>query len=162
MATPNDHCAARRAELRERSLDGLPPETAPAVLRAHLDGCPECRRYAEGLRQAPGLFRTAGLYTPELRRRALAATAAAPEPLGAGRLLLVLGAALTGFGASVVLPFWLLSRLLGTVCPTGICALAGAAAIFLLLGLGAGGAIAVPALTRDNSGKAIASWAIWR
>lgn len=162
MATRNDDCPAFQTELKEQVLAGVPDDSIPAALRAHLDSCSACRRYAEALRLAPALFPAAGLYTPGLRRRTLAATAARQEPLGAGRLLLLLGASVSGFVASVVLPVWLLSRMLGLVCPTDLCALSGAAVVFLLLGIAAGGAIAVPALRRNYSGKAAASWAIWR
>jgi hypothetical protein len=162
MTTRAVDCPACQAELLAEILKGHPAGAAPAAWRAHLDGCPACRRYAEGLRLGPSLFPAPGLYSPELRRRVLAATAAAPEPLGAGRLLLLLGAALSGFAVSVALPVWLLSRLFGLVCPTGLCALSGAAAVFLLLGIAACGAIAVPALKRNDTGKAAASWMIWR
>jgi hypothetical protein len=111
---------------------------------------------------APALFPTGGLYTPELRRRTLAATAAASERTNAPRLLLFAGLSVTSLAVSLVLPVWLLSQLLGAVCPTSVCALAGASVIFLLAGVASALAVAVPALRNENFRKAAASRTFWR
>jgi|GEM_PF-3188378 len=67
----SNDCRNIRERLRRLSARQNPPEWT-ADLRAHLDVCPDCRRYAGGLRLAPILWpHEQPLYTTFLREKTL-------------------------------------------------------------------------------------------
>jgi hypothetical protein len=156
MTKQRGDCGRFRTEIREMALERRPETEWTPELRGHLTGCAGCRKTADGLRRLPALFPAGDLYTAELRRRTLERTADASAPVGADRMILLAAAAAAGFGVSVALPLWLLSRMLGAVCPTEACALVGAGAIFLLLGIAAAASMALPVLKNEKLRKAAA------
>lgn len=88
MATILDRRCVRCRELVSLGLDTRVAELEAALVRRHLDACPDCRRFAGDIRAATALVRAAALLEPErsvqlprrdrhLRRVPVAAFAAA-------------------------------------------------------------------------------------
>ncbi len=112
-------CLDVRDLLAERALDALPPATAAEVER-HLEGCPGCRKEAEGLREAAaaiGLGVPLSLPPARLAERVTGAVAAHSGPSGreprrsTGRSARVLvGAALTAALVAVLSVGWAMSQ----------------------------------------------------
>jgi hypothetical protein len=89
MTEPSMDCRDICAILLRSAVSADQEGHWPARVAAHLQGCEDCRLYAEGLRLAPQLFSGASLYHPELRQRSLAAVggAAGSRDLKLGLLL---------------------------------------------------------------------------
>jgi hypothetical protein len=111
MKTPSAECR----EVRDRLLDlALAPpgrEDLPRAMEAHLRICPGCRKYREGISAASRPVSPEPLFTPALRRRALAA---AERELDRPSWLapLLVPASLAGLATSIVAPVWLFTALL--------------------------------------------------
>jgi hypothetical protein len=113
----NAECARIRARLTEETLEGRPRTDDPDALRAHLDTCPACARFAEGLAALPVPPVEGRLYTPALRARTLARLADRPQYRQV--LWLVPAALVLNLFLCVALPAGLFHRVLpATLGPT--------------------------------------------
>lgn len=102
MATILDRRCVRCRELVSLGLDAPIAELEAALVRRHLDACPDCRRFADDIRAATALVRAAPLLEPEwsvhlprrdrrLRRASVAAFAAAAAAAAAAVSAVVVG-----------------------------------------------------------------------
>ncbi len=107
-----DDCRTVRDSLLDQALRGFGEGEPPGAVSEHLQHCPGCARYLQGLRAAPGLFRTEPLYTPALRRRTLTAVAEARAVRPCWLAPLLVPASALSVAVSVVVPIWLLTLLL--------------------------------------------------
>jgi hypothetical protein len=149
MREPSTECRLVRESLLETAISGSAALVrATQETAAHLSGCADCRRYRNGLRAAPHLFRDECLYTPSARARAMAAVTAASEE-GAPRLLplFVSAIALTAVLASLI-PVWLLARILSPLVESPALSLGVAITLTHVLGGAAAGLSTAPLAAR--------------
>lgn len=136
-------CARLRGRMVEWTVEGSTPGDGPEAWKAHLEACPACARFAEGLEALPGTGAVEALYTPALRARTLAALPP-PGRRGMPWWIVPIGVAVQ-VSVSVVLPGWMFDRAFGSLVhsPVVLTALTVAG----LIGLGAMTALAgvVPA-----------------
>ena len=98
-------CASLREQMTEWTLKGRSSAGLPDAVKTHLDRCPACALYAEGLHALPVAVEGAPLYTPALRARTLARLAGRPRRSAV--LWLVPGAMALNLAASLLLPAFL-------------------------------------------------------
>lgn len=133
MSADSSNCEVVRRELLARACE----ESAggvPAKLQDHLDACPACARYGEGLGIAPEIFRVAPLYTPAVRQRTLRAIAQSPDPSDRwvlpGLVPVAVLSLLVSFGA----PVWLGVTILEQWISSSVLAVASAILATMMTG----------------------------
>lgn len=121
-------CEEVRRRLAESGREALAAATAD--VRAHLEACPRCARLREVLGDAGDGSRHR-LYTPELRRRTLAAVRGAASAPAPGIAWLLLPPAAAGALLVTVVELWLVATVLQSfwVAPALAWAIAGAVAL---------------------------------
>jgi predicted anti-sigma-YlaC factor YlaD len=101
-------CRESRERLRSLLADD-PQGRPPRDLDEHLAGCPACRQYWDGIRQAPSLWPEAQpLYTTFLREKTLRTVARRTEERGAVLVMLWAPLGTASLLLSLLLPMFLL------------------------------------------------------
>ena len=139
MPVPEGPCREVRVRLVDRALEGPAGGDPPPLDAEHLRACGACGRYAAGLRAAAAARASGPLYTPALRRRTLAALAAAGERDPRALAPLLLPAAAASLAASFAVPVWITSRLLSPLLPSAWMSLGLAVVVCTSSGLAAVG-----------------------
>lgn len=75
----NTECGRIREQIMEWTLGNRTPTALPEATKVHLDRCPSCTLYVEGLGALAGVQSAEPLYTPALRTRTLARLASRPR-----------------------------------------------------------------------------------
>ncbi|MBI2838564.1 MAG: hypothetical protein HYX75_09630 [Acidobacteria bacterium] len=133
MSAESSNCERVRRELLARACE----ESAggvPAKLQDHLDACPACARYGEGLGVAPEVFRVAPLYTRAVRQRTLRAIARMPDPSARWVLPGLVPVAILSLLASFGAPVWLGATILEQWISSPVLAVASAILATLMTG----------------------------
>lgn len=126
-------CPKVQRELIERAVSPGSPAPLAGEISEHLESCPACRRYREGLEAARDLFQGPALYSAALKQRVL--RAAREAPAGDGRVLAgMVPLALASFAVSIVGPVWLLARTLNWWIPSPELSLLAATALTFVVG----------------------------
>jgi len=177
MSPAPDDCRRARDLLLDHVIEGDGPAW-PVAARSHLDGCGDCRRYADGLEAARDLRTARDLragaavrpphYGPELRRRTLDTVRTARAPgaaqaleaalapgaaVRAALLAVLVAAAAVAVFAGFVLPVWATARLLESLVAPGWTAVAVAIATCSSLGLVTVGPAALALMRTRRSGS---------
>jgi hypothetical protein len=112
MSAQTTDCQSTRQALRDLTLAGRTAGDPPQTAAEHLRTCTACEDYRRGLSSAPAVFADGRpLYSAWLRRRTLAAVAAADEERATGLLPLLVPAAVASVAASLIGPVWVVTRL---------------------------------------------------
>jgi predicted anti-sigma-YlaC factor YlaD len=111
MSAQTTDCHSTRQALLDLALAGLVAGDPPRTAAEHLRTCTACEDYRRGLASAPALLADGPLYSASLRRRTLAAIAAADEERATGLLPLLVPAAVASVAASLIGPVWVVTRL---------------------------------------------------
>jgi hypothetical protein len=159
MSGAEDDCRPVREALVDLVVEGRPVSDLPPPSAAHLRSCEACERFERGLEPAPSLFGAEPLYTEALRRRTLAAVAAAGDNGVPSLLPLLVPAAAVSLAASLVGPIWLGTRLVEPLVASRWLALGIAVAVSTSFGLAAAGTALVAMLELRGARQALgASW----
>lgn len=112
MSAQTTDCRSTRQALRDLTLAGRTGGDPPRTAAEHLRTCTACEDYRRGLSTAPALFADGPpLYPASLKRRTLAAVAAAYDERTTRLVSLLVPAAITSVAASLVGPVWVVTRL---------------------------------------------------
>ena len=110
-------CVRFRDRITAWTLEGRPPAGLTRELKAHLEICPSCALYAEGLAALPAAVEGEPLYTPALRARTLAGLPHREQGRSSLLLWLVPGALALNLAASLLLPALLVHPLFQSLSP---------------------------------------------
>ncbi len=147
MPADTSSCERVRRELLALACEEL-VGSIPAKLQDHLNACPACARYGEGLRVAPEVFRGAALYTPAVRQRTLRAIARMPDASEGWVLPALVPVAVLSFLFSFGAPVWLGATILDQWISSPVLAVASAILATLMTGAAVTGACSVSLIRR--------------
>jgi len=136
-------CERVREALLDNSVEGAPMSELPPWAARHLGSCAECERFGRGVRPSYDDLDRGPLYTASLRRRTLAAMAAADEGRVGWLVPWLAPAAAVSIAASFVGPVWLTARWIGPLVSSGWMAWGIALGVCSSLGFAAAGAVLV-------------------
>ena len=139
-------------DLLEGALSDARDELMAPGVAAHLEQCPDCRLYAEGLRLAPVIFADAPYYGAALRQRSLAAVAGSRGFADLKLGLLLAPPAVVFLMASFFIPAYFLVQLLSPMFDSPLSTWLVSFAAVWSVGAAAGGLCLVMLMRRRVSG----------